>query len=741
MKQSYVRESGLHDQIFREMEAKYQKESREKQFAYGFAEFLRKKAIWIDPEDPLAGYSFHYSYNTSVPVKMEEEFDPLKPAKVQMDNPRQLAETAEALHLKADSEEYRTLSVFMDCVRDWVYKHWHCGHFIAGYQRLLQQGFGGLLEKIREVYAGTDEPEKRDTLEAYEIAARACVDYIHRYERQARQMAEEEEDSGKRARLVRIADACSHIASGTPGTFFEAIQLYWFGHELILAESVPSSVSLGRFDYYLTPYYERDIREGRLTRKEAWDLVASFWTKCKANTKGYQNLVLGGTHGDGRCSISELTYICLDVTKTLKYDQPSVCFRWIRDLPDRAWKEIAEVIRTGTGFPALFNEDVCLKTRERSGIPGELAWEYAFAGCVEIGIPGKEYTITEMARLNLPKILELMFHQGRDPVSGDQFPLAHMRTEEEICKICSFDELMDWYLEEMEFYIRLGLTSAQMLDRMYGINYPLPFFSLLMEGCIEQGIDAARGGALYNNASLNMCGLATAADSLAALKKLVFDEGKYSLQYLIAATDADFNGYEDLQLRLLNQCPKYGNDQPEADRIAVKITERFSEIAEQYETPRGGKYRVGMYSVEDHSHMGNATGATCDGRKKGKALSNSMGPVQGMDTNGPTAMLNTLNRIDFSKATNGMVLDMKMTPTFLEKEDHLRKLRSLIETYFQRGGLELQISSVSRQMLLDAQEHPEQYGNLVVRVSGFSAYFTSLCKVTQDEIIERTEVS
>ncbi len=738
---SYKDESSLHDRVFREAMEKHGEESREKQFAYGFEELLKRKSIRIDPQDPLAGFPFHYSYNTSVPVRGEEEFDTLLPGPLKMDNDRELREAKETLRLGEKSEEYRTLSVFITCVQDWVYKHWHNGHFIAGYQGLLDQGFGGILCRIQEKLRTVTDPAQKDTLEAFRIVTEAGIRYIERYGKEAEKMAKKTSDEKEKERLEKIAGACGWIAREKPRNFFEAVQLYWFGHELILSESVPSSVSLGRFDYYLTPYYERDIDAGTLTKKEAWDLVASFWTKCKANRKSYQNLVLGGIRQDGSCSVSELTYICLDVTKTLKYDQPSVCFRWTDNMPPDAWRRIASVIRTGTGFPALFNDKVCLELRKRSGISVKDAWNYAFAGCVEIGIPGKEYTITEMARLNLPKILELMLHQGNDPISGDQFPLAYLRTEEQILQIKSFEELFEWYLQEMEYYIRLGLTSANMLDSMYAERYPLPFLSILMEGCIDSGTDVAKGGAIYNNSGLNMCGIATVADSLAALKKLVFEKKIYTLLDFIRATDADFAGYEKLRTDALYHCPKYGNDQPEVDELAVRIAERFSAVTEQYQTPRGGTYRMGMYSVEDHSHMGKATGATCDGRKKGKALSNSMGAVQGMDTNGPTAMLNTLNRFDFSKATNGMVLDLKMTPVFLEKDDHIEKLGKLIQTYFERGGMEIQISAVSRQTLSDAQKHPEKYADLVVRVSGFSAYFTSLSKVTQDEIIERTEVS
>ena len=533
---------------------------------------------------------------------------------------------------------------------------------------------------------------------------------------------------------MRIADACSHIASGTPGTFFEAIQLYWFGHELILAESVPSSVSLGRFDYYLTPYYERDIREGRLTRKEAWDLVASFWTKCKANTKGYQNLVLGGTHGDGRCSISELTYICLDVTKTLKYDQPSVCFRWIRDLPDRAWKEIAEVIRTGTGFPALFNEDVCLKIRERSGIPGELAWEYAFAGCVEIGIPGKEYTITEMARLNLPKILELTLNDGYDQVSGQQLGLKLGRAED----FADYDALFDAFNKQLKHFIDIKIKGSNIIEKIYAKEMPVPFLSVMTNDCIARGMDYNGGGARYNTKYLQGVGIGTITDALASIKYNVYDEHRFTMGELMQALDDDFEGHEELLNQVRSRTPKYGNDDDYADEIMKAVFASFRSMVSGRPNMLGGMYRINMLPTTCHVYFGEVMMASANGRKAHKPVSEGISPEKGADVNGPTAVIQSAAKMDHLQ-TGGTLLNQKFAPDVLKGEEGLEQMANLIRTYFNMDGHHIQVNVIDRQTLIDAQLHPQEHADLIVRVAGYSDHFRNLSKALQDEIIERTE--
>lgn len=729
----------LRDRLYREMADVHREESIEKQFAYGFEKFLQKKSILIQEDDLLAGYAFHYSYNSTYPADGPEDFDPAVKSVFHIDVDREIREVKELHNMEREKELSDSLCIFKRGIKSWLYKHWHSGHAAAGYDRLVAVGFGEILRQEEEM-AGT-HPEKQDTLEAFQIVTKACIQYILRYRDLAQALAEESRKEEQRQRMKRIAESCDRIARGAPQTFFDGVQLTWFAHELILAENYPASVSIGRFDYFLYPLYEQDRKAGRITRQEALMLIEAFWIKCSANIKSYQNLTVGGTDQYGKCSVNTLTYLCMEAAKRMKFDQPSLSFRWTDDMPGEVWSAILDLMKTGMGFPAVFYDPCCRKAKEKMGILEQDLYRYAPVGCVELTIPGKEYCLTEIGRLNLPKVLELMLHQGRDSETGETFPLKNRKSLEEIDAIESFEQFFQWYLSEMEHFLSVGIECVNACDRVYGERYPLPMLSTLMEGCIEKGMDVSAGGACYNNSAFNMGGIATITDSLAAIRKIVYEEKRLKVSEYVKALDADFEGYEEIRRLAWSQCPKFGNDIDETDQIGVRLADAFVKKTDQYECPRGGGFRAGMYTVEDHVIMGNVTGATPDGRKRGEALSNSMAPVQGKDLSGPTALLNSVNKFDFTKAANGMVLDLKFTPSFLEKPKHGEALRCLIETYFSRGGMEVQISVVSRKTLLEAQKKPQEYQDLIVRVSGFSAYFTTLRKETQDEIIRRTEVS
>lgn len=729
----------MRDSIYREMQKIHAAESVEKQFAYGFKSFLERKPVLIQKEDLLAGFAYHYSYNSTFPADGPEDFDPAVKSVFHMDMEREIQDTREVLNLKAGDPLENQLYTFKEGVECWLYKHWHSGHCLAGYGRLLEKGFGGLLEDEQKKYV--DGSCSKDTREAFSIVTSACISYIERYGNLAENMELLAETVEQRNRMKRIKECCRRIAKGKPESFFDALQLTWFAHELALCESYPSAVSFGRFDFYLFPFYKKDRDAGRITRKEALELIEAFWIKCSTSVKGYQNLMLGGTDEKGRCSVNDLTYLCMEASEYLKFDQPSLSFRWTEDMPKEALHAVLRLIKTGMGFPALFGEKYCREAKKRAGIKEKDLYQFAAVGCVELNIPGKEYALTEIARLNLPKVLELMLHEGKDPISGKQFSLHTAKKAEDLDHIHSFEEFYQWYLKEMEHFIRLGIECVNAFDKMYGEKYPLPYLSTMTEGCIEKGKDISAGGAIYNGSGFNAGGVATTIDSLLAVKKVVFEWKRLSLSAFVKVLDADYQGHEDLRLLVSNQCPKFGNDIDEMDVLGVDLVEKFINIVEEYETPRGGKYRAGLYTVEDHAIMGSFTGATPDGRRKGKALSNSFSPSQGKDTKGPTALMNTVTKFPLYKAGNGMVLDLKFTPSFLEKDNHIKAVTDLLSTYFSQGGMEAQLSVVSRDTLLQAQKHPEDYQDLVVRVSGFSAYFTSLRKVTQDEIISRTEVS
>lgn len=737
-RENYVKkeEIPVRDRAYREAVKEHPAESVKIQYAYGFARTLREKSILIQREDVLAGFLYQYTYNVNFPMKVSEEFDPAGRASFRMDTRREAEEYLKAFSVDPDSQAERELLEFVEGTEAWLYKHWHSGHVLAGYPRLLEKGFVGLLEEVTEEEDRCTLQEEKDTLRAFRIVLEACIDYIGRYEESAREMADAAENREEAARMLGIRDMLAGIKNGPPETFAQAIQLVWLAHEMMYCENVPSAVSIGRLDYYLYPYYCRDIDAGILSNEQAEEYIQAFFVKCSSQKKAYQNLTIGGCGASGRCSVNELTHFCLKASKELKFDQPSLVYRWTDDMPEEAWEAVLSLIQEGMGFPALAYDRCYMDAMRDCGIIPEECYNYSLLGCVEPAMQGKEHALTEMIRLNLPKIMNLMLHGGRDVKTGKVFSL---KARKDLNTIESYEEFWQWYLEETEHFTDAGIRSIRRCEALYEKKYPLPYLSVLTEDCIRRRQDVTEGGAVYNSVGVNVCGAATAADSLMAVKKLVFEEKRLTLKEYADILESDFAGEEELRRRAVNHCPKYGNDLEDPDRTAAEIISRVKLKIDEYTTYHGGKYRLGLYSVEDHAIMGKFTGATADGRKSGVSLSNSMGAVQGMDRKGPTALINTVVHTDMRDSANGMVLDVKFTPTFLGEETGQKALRHLIGAYFHQGGMEIQISAVSKKMLLDAQREPENFRDLIVRVSGFSAYFTTLRRETQDEIIQRTE--
>ena len=707
--------------------------NRAQQFARAFAAFLAEKEIHLKKEDILAGFAYRYTYNTTLPMDMPPDFDPTRRPPCDIDPYRESRECIAYYGFEQGSENEVLMNTFALGVKNWLFKHWESGHILAGFPKLLEVGFAGLVKEAEAAYAENASPYT----EAMLVCMRAAVDYIARYEALAHEILAKTEDAEYRRTLRRIADSCHELTLGAPTSFFSAVQIVWIAHELLLVENEPSSLSLGRMDQYLYPFYRNDIDDGKLTYSEASDIMDALFIKFAATIHSYQNITVGGIGADGSWAGNDVTMLVLQSARKMRFDQPLICLRCAPDMPENIWAEAIANIRTGTGFPALFNDAVCIAAKKRMGIAEEDAKNYALIGCVEMGTPSKEYSKTEVLRINLPMILELMLSGGRCLVSGDEFPL---KEKKELAEIASFDEFYAWYLEEMKFFADLSATAVNLLDPTVMQLYPTPYLSALMEGCMQKGLDVTGGGTVYNNTGINLCGMATIADELSAIRKVVFEDKICSLGELAQAMAADFAGYEVLQARLKN-APKFGEEDPFTDGLLADIIAQFSAHIETYDNPRGGKFQLGLYTVEDHSKMGLRTGAGADGRSAKVSLSNGFGTSQGRGINGPTAVANSVLRTDLSAATNGMVLDLKFSPAFLESEEHQQALRTLIEGYFADGGMEIQLNVVDRDTLIAAQKNPEQYEDLVVRVSGFSAFFTALMKETQDEIIARTEYS
>ena len=753
-RKKYARTSEIpvRDDAYREAVREYPEASVEEQYAYGFANTLAKKAILIPEDDLLAGYLFQYTYNVNFPMKVSEDFDPAERAKFQMDIEREIEETKE-LQSESASDE---LDEFADAVETWLVKHWHSGHTLAGYEMLLNTGWGALLSRVEEQLGKARSEKEKQTVHAFQIVLKACMSYMHRYleevERQLNKLKRNNNiDDGnyndsyndgfgtRRECLERMRDALMNIETKAPETFYEALQLLTLANEMMYCENIPSGISLGRIDYYLYPFYRRDVDAGRLNYEEAGELIEAFWLKCSCQKKAYQNMTLGGCNSDGQCSVNDLTYLCLESAANLRVDQPSVNFRWTDDMPEEAWQAVLALIRTGMGFPALLYDPCCMKAQTKNGVSKDDVWNYGFVGCVEMAIPGKENAMTELARLNLPKLLDLLLHQGKDTCSDKTF---QMKNQKKPAEFMTYEELEQAYLDELEYWVRKIIRNLNRIEHLYAEKYPLPYLSVLTEDCIGSRKDVMAGGARYTGVGFNLGGIGTAVDALAAIRDVVYDKNMVTLEACMEILDDDFEDSEQIQRYLSARAPKYGNDQSrewDVDQIAFRLEKRVSDTLKEYRNYWGGPYRLGLYTVEDHAIMGIHTGATADGRKGGESLSNSSGASQGKDTHGPTALINSVTNFPMEEAGNGMVLDVKFTPSLLEEETGKRALRSLIETYFHKGGMEMQISVVSGETLRAAQEHPENYADLIVRVSGFSAYFCSLRKATQDEIIKRTE--
>jgi pyruvate formate-lyase/glycerol dehydratase family glycyl radical enzyme len=682
--------------------------------ARSLAAFLREKEIVVQENDLLAGHAQFCDCAYSNPGNTDEEI-----------------QKAISENDMGDKDRF-TLEQFRIGTRMGLFYRAPSGHVIAGYDRILEQGLGSVVTKAKTKLAAGGNDFARASL----IIGEAVNDYIRRYASAAGELAQKVEDQEYQAQLTKIVATCEWVSVHPPRNFFEAVQLLWLTHEVVIYEQYCGSMSLGRLDQYLFPYYARDITAGTLNYREAADIIEALWIKLSGLRKGYQNVTMGGIGLDGKYAVNDLSYICLRATKKLRMDQPLLSVRWHPSIPAKFWQEIQELIELGIGFPALFNDEVAIAAKQRLGIQPEDATNYGVIGCVEIAVPGKEYSHTEGFRINWAKVLELMLNRGVCTYSGECLAL---KNNHDLAEIKSFEEFYRWYRDELCYFLDLGIRGLNILDHQFPRHWPTPFLSSTMDGCLDNGRDVTGGGTVYNLSSVNGCGMANAADSLAAIQRIVYGEQKVSLPGLAEILRHDFRDAEILREELVHKCPKFGNDDDQPDHLMAGLTDDFCRQVESYHNPRGGCFQAGLYTVEAHAILGKLTGALPDGRRKGVALANALSPSQGADVLGPTAVIRSITKLNHKMLGNGMVLDLKFHPAFFNSQQHRQAFQSLIATYFQLGGLEVQFNVISRQTLVEAQKKPEDYRDLIVRVSGFSAYFVTLDRVLQDEIIARTE--
>ena len=623
------------------------------------------------------------------------------------------------------------------------------GHTALGI-KMFRTGLLDLKEEIAESLAKTDlvnDPEgvdKRDELRAMDIVCDAMIRYAERYAERLEELAAEEKDPVRKKELEKMAAICRRVPAHAPTTVHEALQHYWFIHLGVVTELNPwDSFNPGRLDQSLYPLYKKQLEEGTVTQEEVYEMVKFNnhpsppkvgVTAEESNT--YTDFCLinvGGVKEDGSDGVNEMSYILLDVIREMRLLQPSSMIQVSKKNPDRFIRAAVEIIKTGFGQPSVFNTDALVQEMLRAGKDVRDARNGGCSGCVETGAFGTEaYILT--GYFNLPKILELTLNDGFDKRTGKQIGLKTGTATD----YRTYEELFAAYKAQVQHFMRIKLTGNNIIERIFMKYMPVPFLSVLIEDCIRNGKDYMCGGARYNSSYVQGVGLGSITDMLTALRYHVYDKKTIAMETMEKALANDFKGFEELQYQLVYHTPKYGNDDDYADEQEVQVFDMYYDVLSGHKSPRGADYRVNMLPTTCHVYFGKVTGATPDGRNAWKVLSEGISPVQGADTNGPTAVIRSAAKIDHIK-TGGTLLNQKFTPSLLSTEEGCNNLVHLIRAYFRMDGHHIQFNVVDADTLREAQKHPEDYKDLIVRVAGYSDYFNDLGEDLQNEIICRTE--
>ncbi|KJS46434.1 trans-4-hydroxy-L-proline dehydratase [Desulfosporosinus sp. BICA1-9] len=590
---------------------------------------------------------------------------------------------------------------------------------------------------------------KQEELKAMRICAEAIIRFAERHAEKAQELAQVEADGVRKEELERIAEVSRYVPAHAPRNFWEALQAYWFVHLGVITElNTWDAFSPGRLDQHLYPFYKKGLAEGTLTEEQAKELLQCFWVKFNnqpappkvgvtAAESGtytdFANINSGGLKADGSDGVNEVTYLVLDVIDEMRLLQPSSNIQLSKKNPDRFLKRAARIIRKGWGQPSVFNADTVVEELLRQGKLIEDARQGGTSGCVETGAFGKEsYILT--GYFNLPKILELVLHNGVDPRTAQQLGLktGDPRSFE------SFEALFDAFKKQLHYFMNIKVRGSNIIERLYATYMPSPFLSLLIDDCVAKGKDYNDGGARYNTNYVQGVGLGSLTDMLSGLKYHIFDQKDLTLDQLLKALDANFSGHEAVRQLLINKTPHFGNDQEYADDVMVGIFNAYySEVNDRPNT-KGGVYRINMLPTTCHVYFGSVIGATAEGRRAWEPLSEGISPVQGMDRLGPTAVIKSASKLDHAR-TGGTLLNLKFTPQVLEGDDGINKLAQLVRSYFKLGGHHIQFNVVNAKTLRAAQAEPEKHRDLIVRVAGYSDYFCDLSEALQEEIITRTE--
>ncbi len=627
------------------------------------------------------------------------------------------------------------------------------GEVTADYQDIIfQKGFGGVkqdaLAKLAQLEPIT--VAALEQIDFYRSAALVCEGIItlaNRYAERAEELAANEADAARKKELLAIAAVCRKVPEHPPTTFHEAIQTVWFTQLGSILSENSLALNLGRFDQYMYPYYAQDIAAGTLTQEAAQELIEALWIKLSewvwaissntakffAGYNSFQNLTLGGRTRDGRDATNELSYMCLKATENVKTHQPGLSVRIHPDSPDEFLLAVCKLIRVGTGFPAVHNDRVGSAMLLAAGLSPEDARDWSNCGCV---VPHfrKVGEWTSAVSINLAAAVEFALNEGVSRVTGEKMGLD----EVPVTEFASFDAVKAAYYKQLAHLIKHSVIGSVTAQQIHAEMVPRPYLSLLVDGCMEKGVDLSRGGAKYNiGPVLTGIGVADSANSLAVIKKLVFEEKKYTLRDIAAALANNWVGYEALRQAAI-ACPKYGNDDDYVDSLAVEISEFYHQEIKQYKDYFGSPFNSAFMGISNYIPAGSVIGATPDGRLAQSPLTEGVSPHAGTDLTSPTAAMRSVAKINHDVHSGGTLLNIKFAPELLASDRSLRNLASIIRAYFALGAFHVQFNVISTETLRKAQEHPEDYRDLLVRVAGYSTQFVNLSREAQDAIIERT---
>lgn len=642
------------------------------------------------------------------------------------------------------------------------------GHFVPNYQRAIRVGFGAIREEAKQKMLELEEQGfMGNTAEQYSfyrgvvVVCDGIILFAKRYQEACKQLAEKEANPKRKQELEQIADTMGHIMEHPARNFRDALQALWFYQMCILMDANMHGTSIGRFDQYLGDFAEADLKAGVITEEEMQELIDLYYLKVAEMNKiwsartaksspGYssgQLFTLGGVDEEGKDATNIITYMGLEAVGRLKLHNPSQALRIHKDTPKKLWQCALAVNKENGGVPAFFSDETIRPTLEKRGIRPEDTWKYTPVGCVEPSIGGEEWPacggIGISSYLNMVNVFLLAINNGKNyrvgldgTVNDTQFgPQTGYLYEMQ-----SIEDVKQAYLTQLEFWVRWHVNAINMFESVACDVLPQPLVSAAMEGCMEKGRDVMKGGAKYNSTGHSGIGVGNVTDCINIIEKLCFVDHTCTTRELYDALINNWDGYEELHQIILNDMPRYGNGIPEVDEISAWVAKTYADVVNGMTGPRG-RYAAGLYPVTMNVVYGGLTAASPDGRVSGEPLADGISAMQGMDKNGPTAILRSVSTMDQTEFSNGTLLNMKFHPTVLSNEEGYEKLQQLMATYFNdMGGMEMQLNIVSAETLKDAQAHPENYKDLVVRIAGFSAYFVEVFKNAQDDLIRRTEL-